>query len=145
MFFEFLVAGLLRGDSKARSEYYKSLFNVGSLSPNDILSKENMNPVDGGDQRFVPLNMVPLDQAGQVQQQDAPAVSNDENRSIEHRSITTRDRVAKRYLPLFTDAAQTVVNKESRIVKKLVKKRASSKIEAAFEDMPEYITKKMGG
>jgi HK97 family phage portal protein len=61
---EFLIDALMRGDSAARASFYQSLFNIGTLSPNDILELENRNPVEGGDQRFVPLNMVPLDAAG---------------------------------------------------------------------------------
>jgi hypothetical protein len=37
------------------------MFNIGALSPNDIRRKENENPVEGGDEHFVPLNMVPLE------------------------------------------------------------------------------------
>ena len=63
-FAEFNVMGLLRGDAAARASYYKSRFEVGSLSPNQIRNLENENPEDGGDQCFVPLNMIPIDQAG---------------------------------------------------------------------------------
>ncbi|HET7233251.1 MAG TPA: phage portal protein [Longimicrobium sp.] len=60
-FVEFLMDALLRGDSAGRAELYKALFQVGGASPNDILERENMNPVEGGDRRFIPMNMVPLD------------------------------------------------------------------------------------
>lgn len=63
LFFEFLVEGLLRGDSKTRGEFYGKRFATGSLSPNDIREMENQNPVDGGDRYFVPVNVVPLDRA----------------------------------------------------------------------------------
>lgn len=66
LFFEFLVDGLLRGDSQVRGEFYNRLFNIGVMSPNDIRSKENMNPVAGGDQYFVPLNVVPMARADEV-------------------------------------------------------------------------------
>lgn len=55
--------GLLRGDSKARAEFYKSLWNVGAISINEIRAKEDLNPVEGGDTHFVPLNTVPLETA----------------------------------------------------------------------------------
>ena len=60
-FAQFEVKGLLRGDSAARSAFYHSMFALGAYSPNDIREKEDDEPVEGGDQRFVPLNMVPLD------------------------------------------------------------------------------------
>jgi len=63
-FAEFNVMGLLRGDAAARAAYYKARFEVGSLSPNQIRGHENENPEEGGDQCFVPLNMIPIDQAG---------------------------------------------------------------------------------
>lgn len=58
-FAEFLVDGLLRGDTTARGEFYNKLWNMGALSPNEIRAKENMNPRDGGDTYYVPLNMEP--------------------------------------------------------------------------------------
>ena len=58
--------GLLRGDSTARAELYKSLFMVGAASPNMILRLENMNTIGpDGDKHFVPVNMVPIELAGQ--------------------------------------------------------------------------------
>lgn len=59
---EFDTRSLLRGDAASRANYYNSLFNLGCLSVNEIRSAESMNPVDGGDQRFVQLNMQPLEQ-----------------------------------------------------------------------------------
>ena len=64
VFIKFNLDFLMRGDSQARSEFYNKLFTLGSMSPNDIREFENMNPVDKGDQYFVPLNMVPLAEAG---------------------------------------------------------------------------------
>lgn len=63
-FAEFNLDGRMRGDSVARAEYYNKRFNTGSITPNQIRSLENENPEEGGDQCFVPLNMIPIDQAG---------------------------------------------------------------------------------
>jgi len=57
-FAEFAVNGLLRGDSAARAAFYQSLFNMGSINPNEIRSFENMNPIEGGETYYRPLNMV---------------------------------------------------------------------------------------
>lgn len=65
-FFGFLADGLLRGDSKARGEFYNRRFQTGSISPNDIRELENENPVIGGDRYFVPVNMVPVDRVDDV-------------------------------------------------------------------------------
>lgn len=54
---EFDVRGLLRGDSASRSAYYRSMWDIGVLSTDDIRELENMDPVEGGDVRYRPLNM----------------------------------------------------------------------------------------
>lgn len=63
---EFDFSNLLRGDSAARALYYTKMFQLGALSPNDIRDREGEQPITGGDKYFVPLNMVPLEQAGQA-------------------------------------------------------------------------------
>jgi HK97 family phage portal protein len=62
-FAEFDTRGFLRADATTRSAYYNTLWNLGVASVNEIRSWENMNPVDGGDTRFVQLNMTTLDKA----------------------------------------------------------------------------------
>tara|TARA_R100000655_G_scaffold40612_1_gene76385 strand:+ start:2103 stop:3299 length:1197 start_codon:yes stop_codon:yes gene_type:complete len=57
-YFEFNVSALLRGDSKSRAEYYKSLFNIGAISQNEIRRKENMNDTEDGNKYYVPMNMI---------------------------------------------------------------------------------------
>lgn len=62
LFAEHLVEGLLRGDQAARGEFYTKLFNLGSITPNEIRDKENMNPLEsGGDDSFVQTNLAPLE------------------------------------------------------------------------------------
>jgi HK97 family phage portal protein len=58
-FFEFNVAGLLRGDLASRYTAYAQGRQWGWLSVNDIRRLENMNPVPGGDVYLQPLNMMP--------------------------------------------------------------------------------------
>jgi len=63
LFAEFDTRGSLRADAAGRGAYYNTLWNLGVLSVNEIRSLENLNPVDGGDVRFVQLNMTTLDKA----------------------------------------------------------------------------------
>jgi HK97 family phage portal protein len=67
-FCEFLVDALLRGDSAARSAFYRELFYLGALSPNDIREKENMNPIpdEGSDKYYIQQNMIPMEMAGKI-------------------------------------------------------------------------------
>jgi HK97 family phage portal protein len=71
-FVEHNVAGLLRGDLKARYEGYAIGRNWGWLSVNDIRRLENMNPVADGDVYLQPLNMVPAGSDLAMQQRQAP-------------------------------------------------------------------------
>lgn len=59
-YFLFGLNGLLRGDAKTRSEYYKNMNIVGAMSANEIRSLEDMNSYDGGDEYFVQMNMQPV-------------------------------------------------------------------------------------
>lgn len=58
-FVEFLVDGMLRGDSAARSAYYSSGINAGWLMRNEARARENLNPIDGLDVPLAPLNLAP--------------------------------------------------------------------------------------
>lgn len=59
-FAEFNLDGLLRGDLESRYAAYAIGRNWGWLTTNDILRKENMNPIEGGDDDHLqPMNMVP--------------------------------------------------------------------------------------
>lgn len=54
-FVRFNLDGLLRGDTQSRANYYKELYNIRAISPNEIRALENMNPYDGGDVYGMPL------------------------------------------------------------------------------------------
>lgn len=58
MYAEFDIAGLQRGDSKTRSETYKSAIGgtqqPGYMTTNEIRQRENLPPVEGGDVIFRP-------------------------------------------------------------------------------------------
>ena len=54
---EFDVRGLLRGDAASRAAYNRAMWDIGVVSTNDIRASENLDPVDGGDERYRPLNM----------------------------------------------------------------------------------------
>ena len=62
-YFKFNVDAIMRGDAKARSEYYKNLYMVSALNANEIRSLEDMNTYDGGDEYFVQVNMQTIQNA----------------------------------------------------------------------------------
>jgi len=54
--------GVMRGNSTQRAEFYSKMHAIGAYSINDILRKENMNPIGPeGDMHLVPLNMIPAE------------------------------------------------------------------------------------
>jgi HK97 family phage portal protein len=59
-FIEHDLAGLMRGDQKARYEAYRIGREWGWLSPNEIRNWENLQKIDEGDEYLSPLNMAEL-------------------------------------------------------------------------------------
>lgn len=59
---QFKHQGLMRGDSKARADYYASGHQNGWLTTNEIRKAEDLPPVPGGDTLFVQTNLAPLKQ-----------------------------------------------------------------------------------
>lgn len=62
LFVEHDLAGLMRGDMKARYESYRLGRQWGWLSPNEIRGWENLPDIPNGDEYLSPLNMVPIDE-----------------------------------------------------------------------------------
>lgn len=144
LFVEHDLNGLLRGDTAARGQFYQQLFQVGALSPNDILELENRNPVDGGDRRFVPLNMVPLDRVDDLDadsEDEPPPSAEPEQRSrvlrLEiraRRSADMRRRLAHNAERLFSDAGARIVRAEARDVGAAARKLLATRDAATFAD-----------
>ncbi len=57
----FDLKGLLRGDATARANFYRALFYIGAITPNEIRSAEDMNPYEGGDAHYVQGATTPID------------------------------------------------------------------------------------
>lgn len=49
--------GLLRADTASRTNYYRQMYNIGAMSPNEIRAAEDLDAYEGGDAFFRPLNM----------------------------------------------------------------------------------------
>ncbi|NIP93981.1 MAG: phage portal protein, partial [Akkermansiaceae bacterium] len=61
---EFTRQALLRADVTARSGFYQVMRSQGIMTTNEVRSRENLDPVDGGDTLLVPLNVqnIPADE-----------------------------------------------------------------------------------
>lgn len=62
-YFRFGLNGLLRADSKSRSEYYKNMYLIGCMNPNEIRELEEMNKYEGGNEFYVQQNMTTTENA----------------------------------------------------------------------------------
>lgn len=64
----FVMKGALRGDTAARTQHYKDMFDRGVYSENDILEMEDEPLIqdESGNRRYVPMNMVPTDLVDQI-------------------------------------------------------------------------------
>jgi len=66
------LAGLLRGDMKARYDSYAVGRQWGWLSANDVRELEDLNRIPGGDDYLAPMNMVPADMLRELNDTPAP-------------------------------------------------------------------------
>ncbi|HEY0213721.1 MAG TPA: phage portal protein [Paenirhodobacter sp.] len=62
LFVKFNLEGLLRGDSAARSAFYRSMTQIGAMTINEVRALENLPPVAGGDEVRVQKQNVPITQ-----------------------------------------------------------------------------------
>lgn len=167
-FAEHSVEGLLRGDAKSRGEFYNQLFQMASLSPNEIREYENKNPYDGGDEYYIQLNMVPISQAlTESEEEELQNTRSVEDRKkkldeLRHkRAAKSRHRIAKSYEKVFKQAAKRVVNREKADIMRRAEKIFSSEnsretrgnpsellifedfLDKFYEKHPEYIRKQV--
>jgi HK97 family phage portal protein len=123
---EHLVAGLLRGDIKARFDAYAVARGWGWMSANDVRELENQNPVDGGDTYLVPMNMVDA-AAGPVAPETTPADQPTRALPVAHQEVAqlpepqevrelraagSRRKLAKSYEGTLKHVSQRIVNRE---------------------------------
>ena len=125
-FVEFLVDGLLRGDTATRYAAYSIGRQNGWLSANDIRELENMNPIEGGDEYFMPLNLLPMRSNGQLHLSERMAllratwsetvpVAADTKALLpdrQQRSMDARKRLRSAYHELFLDTAGRIIRRE---------------------------------
>jgi HK97 family phage portal protein len=57
---KFNTNAFMRGDFKTRTEGYRTLWQMGAINGDHIAELEDWVKWEGGDERFVPMNMIPL-------------------------------------------------------------------------------------
>ena len=115
-FCEHLFTGLLRGDSGARVSFYAGLFNIGVLSQNDIRELENMNPIEGGDTYYVPLNMRASDEVVTTEMGGAATGESDDGMDA---------KLARTHTEIIASSLNPCVSKEAKAVERAAEKFAT--------------------
>ncbi len=99
LYVKFNVNGLLRGDMKSRFEAYVMARQNGWMNADDILELEDRNPLSDGQGQiyYMPLNMVPADQAANGLAEDPSNVRALQDRSSVADSVEVRSMNAAKY------------------------------------------------
>ena len=100
LYFKHVVEGLLRGNSKERAEYYKTMISYGIMTPNEVREKEDMNPSKDplADELWMPTGQIPLSKfteylAKNTGKQTEGTENEDEPKPVQERNlITLQDR-----------------------------------------------------
>jgi len=139
-FVEFVVDGLLRGDTESRYRAYATARQWGFMSANDIRELENMNPLpeNQGDVYLSPMNMVPADQLLNPEnlRKHLPELEERETPAKEFRrgGANERHRTIKSYKRVFEDAIARVIKREQSDIKRQASNLLNNRNLTAFED-----------
>ena len=154
LFAEFLVDGLLRGDTVSRYQAYAVARQNGWMNADDIRELENMNPLPNGEGEIylAPLNMQPLSwltggsSVPPAKSENLPAKQTDMRAKG---STLTRFRMTRAYQKVFENAAERIVDEEvkkvSRAVNQNLKQRSIEDFKNwlidYYRDFPQLITR----
>lgn len=121
VFAEIALQALLRGDMKARAEYYRIRFSIGSLNQNEIKELESENPIGPeGETYYVPSNLTPAALAAQgIVSSGKPGGKPQERQGTI--GVSTK-RLARQAHALLAEALERVTAKEIKAVQRAAKK-----------------------
>lgn len=154
LYCEHLVDALLRGDTAARSAFYREQFMIGAMSQNDIRESENRNPIgDEGDTYYVPLNMIPGNIAmegpqptQQTQQtpEAKPAKDNAETKALNRQRKLDLIRNAHHNM-LYEKLAGQLKIEQAKVRQQRGKPNFTEWLEEFVSDTPLYVRGAIGG
>ena len=134
-FTKFIIDGLMRGDADSRANYYNRMWNMGAMSPNDMLELEDRNPIEGGDEYYVPLNMIPVGTSREPTAGTERSISTPEWRErlqpVAYRSATARRRLANAHQAVFRNSLARLLRYERAEIRKAINNHLRS--ESTFE------------
>jgi len=101
---------LMRGDMVRRSQYYRTMFNIGSMSQNDIRDLEDMNEIENGDVYYVAGNLLPSQAAANLTGEGKGSQPKPPGADMEN--------VVSAHRPVLEDALQRVLAKSENAYRK---------------------------
>jgi HK97 family phage portal protein len=138
---EFDMQRLLRADQKSRGDFYKTMFNLGAYSPDDIRIREGDDPVEGGDQRFVPVNMTVL--KPNMQPSTAQKISAGNNGNAEEPDESARRPSSERLTAIAVAAAERVARREVAVLERAWKAGPAA-VDAAMLAHARFVSEALG-
>jgi len=158
LYLEHAIEGLLRADSQSRGEFYNQMSTIGAYCINDIRSKENLPPIENGDEHFVGMNLVPLSRIydytdSLIEKKNSMGQNSIENKkaviydirdywekeiktieTAEERGIKERKKIESYFRGIIKDHADHIVTKEVKAVKKALQKQFQEKDLTSFNE-----------
>lgn len=146
-----IVNSLMRGDSAARSAFYKSMSEIGVFSINDIRELEDQDEIGpDGDKHLVPLNFTTIEKAGEevpapkvsAPRLPAPELEDEPEASIEPIVVSAAldtPAITSRCREVLTETVGRMLNKECRACKAAAESNKSPKAFYAWLD--DYYTR----
>jgi hypothetical protein len=147
-FAEFLVDGLLRGDTTTRFQAYVLAIQNGIMNRNEVRLRENLNPYDGGDDFLTPLNMstgeleddTPEEESSDVEEEDTtePRSAQEpvEERADELPDEAEKEKVRSAFKGVLHDTWGRIARKEVSSIKTAARKKGDE-FDAWFD---EFVT-----
>lgn len=127
---EFDFANLLRGDQKARADYYSSGITNGWLTRNEARDKESLNPIEGLDEPLTQRNMQTADQAALPA--PAPAVPNSA-------PPDSGSRPEGRFVALVQASAQRIARREIGVVERAARSKDAGAVATAYQEHAAFV------
>lgn len=119
LFFRFQVPALMRADPETQAKVFEVYHRTGIASINDLRESLDMNPIEGGDEHFIPANMMPLTKALKEDEpppedENVPEPPSDDEPAVDDEDSANERSIRAAFMAIFTEAAERIVNTELR-------------------------------
>lgn len=116
-FIEFEFKAQMRGDTASQTQHIREMINCAVYSPNMGLKFLGLNGYEGGDRRYIQLNMIPVDKLDDFYENKTQAPSTTDQKNTDNSPQTAREyaeeivrnAVRRSYGKVFRDAIGRIV------------------------------------